>query len=359
MLGQLPENFHELPRAERLRLAREVIGTAWDVQPTTPFVAEKGKNQGLLLDVLSETVADIRPVPAAAPRYRSVPVPDGSISTVDDAQRLFSLDSKGGYVHTAPTREGALNFTPGSQSRAVFVYPEGTPAFVVNGEGQVFSGARELQASIDPKRFQTFANNDWGVVPRDLRVGRVSPDPDGTVMIYLEPKPAPKTTTGAAASSSAAATSVVGSARAEAQALFTVELMQERLSNLGRPTYREVLMGQGNSAPQGMDPRILDLRVMTPEDVRFFQQELFIDPRGRLVNGTWVPENGFSVGIQARDARGNNPGRLELNIDSSHQTPFPHAHVEFYQNGNKSGRSTHKVIPGGDFRHRLPVITPP
>lgn len=195
VLGQLPESFHELPRAERLKLAREVIGTAWEVQPTTPFVAEKGKNQGLLLDVLSETIADIRPVPAAVPRYRSVPVPDGGISTVDDAQRLFSLDSKGGYVHTAPTREGALNFTPGSQSRAVFVYPEGTPAFVVNGEGQVFSGARELQASIDPKRFQTFANNDWGVVPRDLRVGRVSPDPDGTVMIYLEAKPAPKITT--------------------------------------------------------------------------------------------------------------------------------------------------------------------
>ncbi|NBV51364.1 hypothetical protein EBR78_09145, partial [bacterium] len=105
----------------------------------TPFVAEKGKNQGLLLDVLSETVADIRPVPSVVPRYRSVPVPEGGISTADDAQRLFSLDSKGGYVHTAPSREGALNFTPGAQSRAVFVYPEGTPAFVVNGEGQVFS----------------------------------------------------------------------------------------------------------------------------------------------------------------------------------------------------------------------------
>ncbi|NBX83613.1 hypothetical protein EBQ90_11115 [bacterium] len=202
VLGQLPENFHELPRAERLRLAREVIGTAWDVQPTTPFVAEKGKNQGLLLDVLSETVADIRPVPSVVPRYRSVPVPEGGISTADDAQRLFSLDSKGGYVHTAPSREGALNFTPGAQSRAVFVYPEGTPAFVVNGEGQVFSGARDLQASIDPKRFQTFANNDWGVLPRDLRVGRVSPDPDGTVMIYLEAQPAPKTASGATGASS-------------------------------------------------------------------------------------------------------------------------------------------------------------
>ncbi|NBX77657.1 MAG: hypothetical protein EBQ92_14000 [Proteobacteria bacterium] len=192
VLSELPEDFHSLPHAERLRLARDQIQKSFEISPETPFTVAPGQTRGSLLTELSETIAGITPRPTATPRFRSVPLPEGGVSTLEAAEALLARDTRGGkgYVHTS-TREGALGFDSSSGGKkAVFVYPEGIEGFVVNGRGRVFQDGRQLQGSLSPERAAGFADNDWGVLPRNLGVSRIEQAADGTAMIYLERRPA-------------------------------------------------------------------------------------------------------------------------------------------------------------------------
>jgi hypothetical protein len=196
VLSELPEDFHSLPHAERVRLARDQIQKSFEISPETPFTVATGQTRGSLLTELSETIAGITPLPTATPRFRSVPLPEGEVSTLEAAEALLARDTRGGkgYVHTS-TRDGALGFDSSSGGKkAVFVYPEGTDGFVVNGRGEVFQDGKQLQGSLSPERAAGFADNDWGVLPRNLGVSRIEQAADGTAMIYLERRPVPAPT---------------------------------------------------------------------------------------------------------------------------------------------------------------------
>lgn len=196
VLSELPEDFHSLPHAERVRLARAQIQKSFEISPETPFTIAPGQTRGSLLTELSKTIAGITPLPTKTPRFRSVPLPEGGVSTLEAAEALLARDTRGGrgYVHTS-TREGALGFNSSSGGKkAVFVYPEGTDGFVVNGRGEVFQDGRQLQGSLSPERAAGFADNDWGVLPRNLGVSRIEQAADGTAMIYLERRPVPAPT---------------------------------------------------------------------------------------------------------------------------------------------------------------------
>ena len=190
VLSELPENFHSLPYVERVRLARDQIQKSFDISAETPFTFALGQTRGSLLTEISETIAGITPQPTATPRYRSIPIPKEGVSTLEGAKALWARDTRGGrgYIHTS-TQEGALGFVSSSGGqKAVFVYPEGTDGFVINGRGRVFQDGKQLQGSLSPERAAGFVENDWGVLPRGLGVSRVEQIADGAVMIYLERK---------------------------------------------------------------------------------------------------------------------------------------------------------------------------
>lgn len=318
VLEDLPDNFHALPHSQRLLLAEQQLQSSFRIDAKTPFIPELGKADGSLLKVLSEAIADIRPITTATPRYRSVPLPEGGVRSLDDAQRLFKSDASG-YVHTS-TLEGATNFNSGSQQKAVFVYPKGADGFVINGEGPVFSEAKALQGSMDPRRAQTFASNDWGVLPNGLRASRFTQEADGTVMIYLERRSVP-TTARERLMSATGSQNVSG-----AGAGTSFEIIAAPTSFTGRSTSIPVGASNPNGAGSGQD-------VITGAFDSPFKR-VRDDLAARAADGTlgggrspsgmvevYYPSTGEpTTGVSKNLRKGKTPGPTDLHTDEANAT---------------------------------------